>query len=68
MLEEAEICFGLFVPDERGVDHQLTKKEIIFCDRAEKLLYTAMKQLMTTSDYSKEEHLYFVPPRKKLLL
>ena len=34
MLEEVEISFGLSVPDDRRVDHQLTEEEIIFCDQA----------------------------------
>ena len=41
--------FGLSVQDDRIVDHQLTEEDIILCDQAEKLLYTAMKQLMPTS-------------------
>ena len=49
MSEEAEIFFGLSVSDGRRVDHQLTEEEIIFCDQAEKLLYTSMKQIMPTS-------------------
>ena len=32
----------LSVLDELRVDHQLTEEEIIFCDQAEKLLYTAI--------------------------
>ena len=47
------IFFGLYVPDDRIVDHQLTEEEIIFCYQADKLLYTAMKQLMPTSDDGK---------------
>ena len=43
------IFFGLYVPDDRIVDHQLTEEDIILCDQAEKLLYNAMKQLMPTS-------------------
>ena len=50
------------------MDHQLTEEEIIFCDQVEKLLYTAMKQLMPTSADGKAEHLYIVPPRNKLFL
>ena len=68
MSEEAERFFGLSVPDDRRVDHQLTEEEIIFCDQAEKLLYTAMKQLTPISANGKEEHLYLVPPRNKLSL
>ena len=41
--------FGLSVPDDRIVDHQLTEEDIILCDQSEKLLYTAMKQLVPTS-------------------
>ena len=62
------IVLGLYVTDDRRVDHQLTEEEIIFCDQAEKLIYTAMKQLMPTYDDGKWEHLYLVPPRNKLLL
>ena len=36
--------FGLSVPDDRRVDHKITEEEIIFCDQAEKLLYTTMKK------------------------
>ena len=39
----------LSVPDDRRVDNQLTEEDIIFCDQAEKLLYTSMKQLMPSS-------------------
>ena len=59
---------GLSVTDDHRVDHQLIEEEIIFCDQAEKLLYTDMKQLMQTSGDGKEEHLYLVPPRNKLFL
>ena len=45
--------FGLPVPYNRIVDHQLTEEDIILCDQAEKLLYNAMKQLMPTSDDGK---------------
>ena len=45
--------FGLSVPYYRIVDHQLTEEDIILCEQAEKLLYTAMKQLMPTSDNGK---------------
>ena len=62
------IYFGLSVPDDCIVDHQLTEEEIILCDQAEKLLYTAMKQLMPTSTDVKEDRLYLVPPRNKLFL
>ena len=48
MSEEAEIFFGLSIIDYCRVDHQLTGEDIIFCDQSEKLLYTAMKQLMPT--------------------
>ena len=60
--------FGLSVPDDSIVDHQLTEEDIILCDQAQKLLFTAMKQLMPTSEYGKQEHLYLVPPRNKLFL
>ena len=50
MLEEAEIFFGLSVPDDCRVDHQLTEEEIILCEQSEKLLYTAMKQFIPTYD------------------
>ena len=43
------MIFGLSIPDERIVDHQLTEEDIILCDQAEKLIYTVMKQLMPTS-------------------
>ena len=56
------------VPDDPRVDHQLTEEEIIFCDQAEKLLYTAMKRSMPTSSDGKEEHLYPVTPINKLFL
>ena len=68
MSEEAEIIFGLSVPDYRIVYHKIIEEEIVFCDQAEKLLYTAMKQFMPTSDGGKEEHLYLVPPINKLFL
>ena len=68
MSEEAKIFFGLLVPDDHRLDHQLTEEDIIFFDQAQKLLYTDMKQLMPTSAYCKEEHLYLVPPRNKLFL
>ena len=68
MPEEAERFFGLSVPDDRRVDHQLTEEEIIFCDQAEKLLYTTMKKFMPTSADGKEYNLYLVPPRNKLFL
>ena len=45
--------FGFSVPDDRIVGHQLTEEDIILCEQSEKLLYTAMKQLMTTSDDGK---------------
>ena len=67
MSEEAEFL-GLSVPDDRIVDHQLTEKEILFCDQAELLVYTGMKTLMPTSADGKKEHLYIVPPRNKLFL
>ena len=60
--------FVLSVTDDRIVDHQLTEEDIILCDQADKLLYTAMKQLMPTPDGGKEEHSYLVYPRKKLFL
>ena len=60
--------FGLSVPDELRVGHKLTEEEIIFCDQAEKLIYIAMKQLMPTSAYDKEENSYRVPPINKLFL
>ena len=60
--------FVLSVPDDRIVDHQLTEEEIIFCDQADKLLYTAMKTFMPTSDNGKDEYLYLVPTRNKLSL
>ena len=56
------------VPDDHIVDHQLTEEEIIFCDQAEKLLYTAMKKLMPTSADGKEENLYLVPPINNIFL
>ena len=68
MSEEAERFLGFSVPDDRRVEHQLTEEEIIFCDKAEKLLFTDMKKLTPTSADDKEEHLYLVPPRKKLFL
>ena len=60
--------FGLSVPDDCRVEHQLTEEELIFCDQAEKLLYTAIKQLMPKCFDGKEEHLYLLPPRNKQLL
>ena len=60
--------FELSVPNDRRVDHQITEEGIILRDQAEKLLYTAMKQLMPTSHDGKEEHLYLVPPRNKVFL
>ena len=54
MSEEAEIFFGLSIPDDHRVDHQLTEEDIILCDQADKLLYNAMKQLMPTSADGKE--------------
>ena len=65
MSEEAEFL-GLSVPDDRIVDHQLTEKEILFCDQAELLVYTGMKTLMPTSADGKEEHVYLVPPRNNI--
>ena len=41
--------FVLSVPYDRRVGHKLTEEEIILCDQADKLLYTDMKQLMSTS-------------------
>ena len=41
--------FVLYVTDDHIVDHKLTEYEIILCDQAEKLLYTAMRQLIPTS-------------------
>ena len=41
--------FGLSIPDYRRVDHKLTEDEITFCDQADELLYTSMKQLMPAS-------------------
>ena len=43
----------IFLPDERRVDHQLTEEDIILCDRAEKLIYTAMKQFIPKSSDGK---------------
>ena len=68
MSEEAERFFVLYVPDYRRVDHKLMEKYIVFCDQVEKLLFTAMKQLMSKSADGKEEHLYLVPPRNKIFL
>ena len=68
MSEEAERFLGFSVTDDRRVDHQLTEEEIIFCDQAEKLIFTDMKQLKPKSADGKEEHLYLVPPRNKLFL
>ena len=45
--------FGIFVLDDRIVYHQLTEEDVILCDQVEKLLYTAMKQLMPTYDDGK---------------
>ena len=56
------------VTDEHRVEHQLTEEYIILYDQAEKLLYTAIKQLMPTFDDGKEEHLYLLPTRNKLVL
>ena len=56
------------VPDDRRVEHQLTEEYIILCEQAEKLLYTAMTQLMPTYSDGKEEHLYLVLHRKNLSL
>ena len=50
------------------MDHKLTEEEIIFCDKSYNLLYTAMKQLISTFNYGTEGHLYLVPPRNKLFL
>ena len=50
------------------MDHKITEEEIIFCDQAYKLIYTAMKNLMPTSTDGKEDHLYLVHPRNKLFL
>ena len=55
------------VTDDHRVEHQLTEEYIILCDQAEKILYTAMKTFMPTSDDGNEGHLYLVPPRKKSL-
>ena len=52
--------FGLSVIDDRRVDHQLTEEEIIFCDQAEKLIYTDMKQLMPTSSDGTETSYYYI--------
>ena len=60
--------FGLSIPYDCRVDHQLIEEDIILCDQAEKLIYTDMKQLMPTSDDGKLDHLYLVPPRNKLFL
>ena len=56
------------VPDDRILDHHLTEEDIILCDQAEKLLYTAMKQLIPIYADGKEEHLHLVPPRNKISL
>ena len=52
--KSTKIChlrfFGLSVPDDGRVDHQLTEEEIKICDQVEKLLYASMKKLMPTSD------------------
>ena len=52
-LRRGRNIFGLSVPDYRRVDHQLIEEYIVVCDQAEKLLYTAMKQLIPTSDDGK---------------
>ena len=57
MSEEAERIFGLSIPYNRRVNQQLTEEKIIFCDQAEKLLYTAMKKLTPTYSDGKEENL-----------
>ena len=59
---------GFSVPDDQRVYHQLRKEDVILCDQAEKLLYTAMKQLMPTYYDGREENLYLVPPKNKLFL
>ena len=38
--------FGLSVPDDRILDHQLTEEDIILFEKVEKLLYTAIKKLI----------------------
>ena len=48
-VRKGKIFFGLFVPDDRRVDHKLTEEEIILYDQVEKLPYTDMKQLIPTS-------------------
>ena len=45
--------FWISVLDDHLVYHQLTEEDVILCDQVEKLLYTAMKQLMPTSDDGK---------------
>ena len=50
------------------MEHQLTEEDIIFCDKAEKLLFTAMKTNFPTSADGKEEHLILVPPRNNPFL
>ena len=60
--------FLLSVPDDRRVYHQLTEEDIIFYEQADKLLYNEMKKLIPPSADGKEEHLYLVFPRNKLLL
>ena len=56
------------IPDDCGVEHQLTEEDIIFCDQEDKLLYTAMEQLIPAYADGKEDHLYLVTPRNKRFL
>ena len=45
-----KLLFWISVLDDRIVNHHLTEEDVVLCDQVEKLLYTAMKQLIPTYD------------------
>ena len=55
MLEEAERCIGLSVPDDHRVDYKLTEEDYILLYQEEKLLLAAMKLCIPTSTDGNEK-------------